>query len=210
MRVLVASQDPAVCESLQANLHRIGFMADVALGQALRKRKSVSNDYGIVFVDLELLPDESIQALRQSSSEGYPILIGIAPRDKPELKQKSSELGLVDVLELPLNFDALYESICSLSPPLKACSNFLETQGTGFRDQDDIYTKVMRASVFDSCCHSPANDTETRANFDLLRRSACPLLSMETDIPMADESDIWFMVTNSPITAAPISIVRNS
>ena len=133
-RVLVASREQNTCATLLVYLEKIGFVADIALVQTIDMIESFAN-YRFVFVDLELLSGYGSGIMKtKSCCTGQPTIIGISSRGETALLMQQVEIEMADVLEMPLNFDALYESICSL-----CCSQ------DGFREIKGYRKPILRS-----------------------------------------------------------------
>ena len=121
------------------------------------------------------------------------------------------EIEMADVLEMPLNFDALYESICSLCCSQDGFREISKDTENRFSDHDRIYLKCIRGSVFDVCFPAkdglfPCKGLRDVCGFNSKPYSPPSFMdsigfmdSIAPTVAMQDEPDIWIMATNSPI-----------
>ena len=195
---------------LQRNLQKFGFLAEMT-ERTLLPYAIARTAYKIVFIEADSLAHEGDLARQVSAIKNCvnrPAVIGVMSKNRDNLIQKCMSDVLDDVMESPINIDALYEAVCLVTRPyiISRSSTAKKTPDESFTNIDAIYQKCSRAGIFNnefpaenSCCRVPKpvdescssqsmRSSSSTGSCSFLCRSCLPVLDQEV-------AGIWEIMT---------------
>ena len=149
-RVLLSGDDENKMTELQSIMKNIGFQAfcvhHSSIADAVEERP-----YRIVFIEADSLALEVLSSkIRLVKSNAHqPAIIGFISNYNQDHVARCMDAGMDDVIEIPIQFDALYEAVSLVHRTCsKACCNSSGSRSSdAFSEGDAVYLKFKGAGV---------------------------------------------------------------
>lgn len=118
MKVVIADDDPIVIQMLGAGLRKRGFDVTTAFDAMQAVMVTIRAVPDAVVMDINMPGGTGIEALRRirssTKTSGVPV-VAITGSATPEVREHAIELGAADVLEKPIDVDALADLLKTLT-----------------------------------------------------------------------------------------------